>query len=179
MTAHATHASDGASGFAIGFTHPLYGLDHVAAMVAVGLWGAQLGNPAVWILPLAFPLVMALGSILGVIGVTLPLFELIITVSVVVFGALIALDKQLHSFLVYGFVSFFAVYHGYAHGIEMPGQLSQLGYITGFVLATGLIHLVGIIVGFIAHVPKGNILVRATGLAIGVIGLYLVWNSFL
>jgi len=170
--AHVTGDAVG-GGFLTGFSHPVGGLDHVLAMLAVGMWGAQLGAPAIWVLPVAFPMVMAFGGVLGILGFPLPAVELGITLSVVMLGSVIATDRrpplQIAAFLV----AFFAVFHGYAHGAELPGQVGAVAYCAGFVIATGLIHLTGIGMGFVIHAPGGLQILRAGGGAIALTGVYL------
>ncbi len=171
--AHVTHGAGG--GFATGFLHPILGYDHLIAMVAVGLWGAFLGDRAVWLLPIVFPTIMAAGAVLGILGLQLPLVELIIALSGVVLGALILFKVKAPLALAMVLVGVFAVFHGYAHGLEMPEQISAITYGAGFVIGTGLLHLVGIGLGFLTLVPKGEWMVRGCGAVISVIGLtYLV-----
>ena len=170
--AHAGGGSGGA-GFQTGFLHPLGGLDHVLAMLAVGMWGAQLGNPAIWALPVAFPMVMAFGGVAGILGVPLPAVELGITVSVVVLGSMIALDRHPPLWGAALIVAFFAVFHGYAHGAELPGQAGAVAYSAGFVTATGLIHVTGIGIGFVTRLPHGAGMLRVGGGAIAATGLLL------
>ncbi|SFI67624.1 HupE/UreJ family protein [Albimonas pacifica] len=167
-------AHDGAGvagGFASGVLHPLMGPDHVAAMVAVGLWGAVLGAPAIWVLPVAFPLVMALGGALGVAGVPLPGIETGIAASALALGLAVALAIRPPLWAAALVVAAFAVFHGHAHGAEMPGAASPLAYAAGFVLATGLLHLAGIGIGALSRWPAGRALVRAGGGAIALAGL--------
>ena len=171
--AHAQGEMAGA-GFLTGFLHPLGGLDHVLAMLAVGMWGAQLGAPAIWMLPVAFPMVMALGGAAGIVGVPLPAIEIGITLSVLVLGSMIALAQRPPLALAALIVAFFAVFHGYAHGAELPGQSNAVAYSAGFVIATGLIHLTGIGIGFVIKLPHGDALLRVGGTAIVVAGLFLV-----
>ncbi len=170
--AHAEGAAAGA-GFLTGFLHPLRGIDHVLAMLAVGMWGAQLGNPAIWVLPVAFPQVMALGGVAGILGLPLVGIELGVTVSVLVLGSMIALDRRPPLWAAFLIVSFFAVFHGYAHGAELPGKTGAVAYSAGFVTATGLIHLTGIGIGFVVKLPHGAKLLRAGGGAIAAAGLLL------
>ena len=171
--AHAEGASAGA-GFLTGFLHPIRGIDHVLAMFAIGLWGSQLGMPGIWVLPVAFPLVMALGGALGIAGVPLPGAEIGIALSVITLGGVIALCLRPPLGIALGLASFFAIFHGHAHGAELPGQANALAYSAGFVLATGMIHLSGIAVGLVAHVPRGPALVRVGGGVIAVAGVYLL-----
>jgi urease accessory protein len=170
--AHSEGGTAGA-GFVTGFLHPLGGLDHVLAMLAVGMWGAQLGNPAIWVLPVAFPQVMALGGVAGILGLPLLGIEFGIAVSVIVLGSMIALDRRPPLWAALLIVSFFAVFHGYAHGAELPGKTGAVAYSAGFVTATGLIHLTGIGIGFVVKLPHGVKMLRAGGGAIAAAGVLL------
>lgn len=176
--AHTAGDSAGA-GFLTGFTHPLGGLDHLLAMLAVGIWGAQLRSPAIWLLPVAFPQVMALGGVAGILGVPLIGTELGVTVSVVALGSMIALDRRPPLWAALLLVAFFAVFHGYAHGIELPGQTGAVAYSAGFVTATGLIHLTGIGIGFAIKLPHGVQLLRTGGGIIAAAGVLLVGQLLL
>ena len=176
--AHAEGEAAGA-GFVTGFLHPLSGVDHVLAMLAVGMWGAQLGAPAIWMLPVAFPMVMALGGAAGIIGVPLPSVEIGITLSVLVLGSMIALDRRPPLWGAALIVAFFAVFHGYAHGAELPGQTGAVAYSAGFVAATGMIHLTGIGIGFVVKVPHGSEILRIGGSAIALTGLLLAGQLLL
>lgn len=172
-TAASAHAGGAAgAGFLTGFLHPLLGWDHVAAMVAVGLWGAFLGAPAIWVLPIAFPLVMALGAVLGGAGVALPGIETGIAASALVIGLAVALAARPPLWVAAMIVAAFAVFHGHAHGVEMPTAANPLAYASGFVIATGLLHLAGIGFGLLAARPAGRIAVRAAGgvIAVGGVG---------
>jgi urease accessory protein len=176
--AHTAGGSAGA-GFLTGFLHPLGGLDHMLAMLAVGMWGAQLRNPAIWLLPVAFPQVMALGGVAGILGVPLVGIELGIALSVIVLGSMIALDRRPPLWAALAIVSFFAVFHGYAHGAELPGKTGAVAYSAGFVTATGLIHLTGIGIGLVVRLPRGVAMLRAGGSAIAAAGLFLVGQLLL
>ena len=168
----------GGSGFWAGFGHPIGGLDHVLAMLAVGMWGAILGPPALWALPIAFPLVMSIGGVAGILGLPVPKVELGISISVVVLGAMIALDRRPSLALAAVLVAFFALFHGYAHGAELPKQVGALAFCVGFVVATGLIHLTGILIGLVTELPHGLRILRAGGSAIALVGIYLTWQAF-
>jgi urease accessory protein len=158
------HAGHGfAGGFESGFLHPLLGGDHVAAMVAVGLWGAFLGAPALWLLPVVFPLVMALGGAAGVLGLPLPGVELAIAGSSIVLGLLVALAARPPLWLCASIVGAFAIFHGHAHGTELPEAAAPAAYAGGFVVATGLLHVAGILLGLLAHWPAGRTAVRVGG----------------
>lgn len=166
------HEGAGAvGGFLSGFTHPIFGWDHVVAMVAVGLWGAFLGMPAIWLLPVVFPLVMALGAALGILGVPLPAVETGIAASAVVLGLVVAFQVRPPLWLAAVVVGVFAVFHGHAHGTELPQAANPLTYAIGFVLATGLLHLLGIAFGLLVRWPAGKLAVRAGGAAIALVGM--------
>lgn len=166
------HTGEGlAGGFAGGFMHPLLGPDHIAAMLAVGLWGAFLGAPAVFILPVVFPLVMALGGALGILGVPLPGIEIGIAVSAVVLGLMVALAARPHLAIAAILVGVFAIFHGHAHGTELPDSANAFAYALGFVIATGLLHLAGIGFGLLTQYPGGRLAVRAAGGIIAIAGL--------
>ena len=160
-----------AGGFMSGFMHPLLGWDHVAAMVAVGLWGAFLGAPAIWLLPVVFPLIMACGGAIGVIGIPMPGVEIGIALSAVVLGSMIALAARTPVWVATVIAGAFAVFHGHAHGTELPHAVNALTYSAGFVTATGLLHLTGISLGLIVRWPTGKIVVQVVGGLIACAGL--------
>ena len=138
------HVQQGeAIGFLSGLHHPISGLDHVLAMIAVGLWGAQLGAPAVWLLPVCFPMVMAMGGMLGLLGVHVPGIEIGIAASAILLGAAVMPEARPSLMIAAALVAFFAIFHGYAHGTELPAGESGLLYSMGFVFATGCLHGVG------------------------------------
>ena len=165
------HTGSASGDFAGGFVHPLFGPDHLVAMLAVGLWGAFLGPPAIWLLPIIFPLVMALGGVLGILGVPLPGVELGIALSAIVLGVMVALAARPQLLMAALLVGAFAIFHGYAHGAELSPGNEPVVYFVGFVAATGLLHLTGITFGLLARWPTGRIAVRAAGGAIAVAGL--------
>lgn len=170
-TAVEAHTGQGViGGFSSGFLHPITGWDHVVAMVAVGLWGAFLGSPAIWVLPVVFPLVMAFGGMLGVMGVPMPFVETGIALSGIVLGLLVLFGVRLPLWLASIIVGIFAIFHGYAHGAELPEAANPFSYAMGFVLATGMLHLFGIAFGFLTLAPKGQYLVRGAGAAIAAVG---------
>jgi urease accessory protein len=154
-----------------GFTHPIFGLDHVVAMVAVGLWGAFLGPPAIWVLPVVFPLVMALAGAYGVLGLPLHGVEIGIALSAIMPGAMVAGAVKPPLWVAAVLVGAFAVFHGYAHGVELPVGADAIAFSMGFVIATGMLHLAGIAFGALSHWPAGRIAVRVAGAVIVVIGL--------
>jgi urease accessory protein len=138
-------------GFSNGLLHPLTGLDHICAMVAVGLWAAQRGGRALWLVPLTFVSIMVVGGILGMGGVGIPYVEQGIAASVLVLGIFIAAAVRLPLAASMAIVGLFAIFHGYAHGAEMPGSASGFAYGIGFVVATACLHLSGISLGLIAQ----------------------------
>jgi urease accessory protein len=172
QSAWAHTGTDTVFGFQTGFLHPISGPDHLVAMVAVGLWGAQLGSPAIWVLPITFPLVMAMGGVLGVIGIPIPFVETIIALSAVALGLVVALQVRPPLWVAAMLVAVFAVFHGYAHGLELPGAADPVGYGVGFVVATGLLHLCGILIGTATRWPLGAQAVRACGAAISCAGIF-------
>jgi urease accessory protein len=165
------HSGSVSGGFAGGFSHPLFGPDHVAAMVAVGLWGAFLGAPAMFVLPVVFPLVMALGGMLGILGMPLPGVEIGIAVSAILLGMMVALAARPPLWVAAVMVGVFAIFHGHAHGAELPPGADALAFSAGFVIATGLLHLCGIGLGLLARWPAGRVAVRVAGGAIAIAGL--------
>ena len=174
----AAHVQQGqAAGFFSGLMHPVSGLDHVLAMVAVGLWGAQLGAPAIWLLPVAFPLVMAFGGFLGLVGVPLPGVEIGIASSAILLGAMVAAQARPPLWLAAAAVGFFAVFHGHAHGTELPDGQSGLLYSLGFVVATGCLHATGVAIGLVHRWSWGQAALRVAGVAIGVAGLLFLWRA--
>jgi urease accessory protein len=165
------HTGGMAGGFLSGFAHPVFGPDHVVAMVAVGLWGAFLGAPAIFMLPIVFPLVMALGGVLGIIGVPIPAVETGIATSAIVLGLMVALAARPPLWIAALLVGAFAIFHGHAHGAELPAGADAVAYSAGFVIATGLLHLSGIGFGLLARWPAGRIAVRTAGGAIALAGI--------
>jgi len=170
------HSENGvAIDFMGGFTHPIFGPDHVIAMVAVGLWGAFLGAPAIWLLPVVFPLVMALAGAVGVAGVPLPGVEIGIAVSAIMLGLMVALAAKPPLWIAAVLVGAFAIFHGHAHGAELPVGADAVSFSMGFVIATGMLHLGGIAFGALSYWPSGRVAVQAAGGIIALIGVaYLV-----
>lgn len=158
-------------GFISGFLHPVFGWDHVAAMIAVGLWGGFLGRPAIWVLPVVFPLVMAIGGMLGVFGVSVPAVEAGIAASAVVLGLMVALAARPPIWVAAIIVGAFAIFHGHAHGTELPSAANPLAYSAGFVLSTGLLHLAGIAFGLLLRWPLGKYTVQTAGGLIAIAGV--------
>jgi urease accessory protein len=164
-----------AGGLVSGLSHPVSGLDHVLAMVAVGLWGAQLGMPALWVLPVAFPMMMACGGMLGLMGTALPGVEVGIAVSAIVLGALVLASVRLPLVAAVVLVAFFAVFHGHAHGTELQAGQNAVLYSLGFVIATGLLHALGIGIGLMQRWPPGRMALRGAGAIVLAGGLYFFW----
>lgn len=173
--AHA-HEAHGEGGFSSGFLHPLNGLDHVAAMIAVGLWGAYLGAPAVWLLPITFPVVMALGGALGIMGVPLPSVETGIALSAILLGLMVALAAKPPLWVAGAMVGFFAIFHGHAHGTELPEASNAFAYAAGFVISTGLLHLAGVGFGALSKFPWGAIAIRTGGGVIAALGVCFLFS---
>ena len=173
--AAAAHAPGGVpGGLSGGFAHPLTGPDHFLAMLAVGIWGAQMGGRPVWSLPVAFPLIMALGGIAGMAGLPLPGVETGIAVSVLVLGLAIAAIWRPAEPVALLLIGAFAVFHGYAHGAELPAAADPAAYSVGFVVATGLIHVFGIFIGLAFSKPLQGGLARGLGGAIAASGVYFL-----
>ena len=161
-------------GFLHGFEHPLSGLDHLLAMFCVGLWGAQMGGRTVWSLPIAFPVIMVAGGIMGIAGVPLPAVESGIAMSIIVLGAAIAFVWRPPEWVALAVIGIFAIFHGYAHGAELPTATDPADFAIGFVVATGLIHIAGIAVGLGFQRVHAGKLSRALGGLIGIGGLYFL-----
>lgn len=164
------------SGFASGFFHPILGADHVLAMVAVGLWAAQLGGRKTWILPCAFVVVMILGGALGMVNGPAPFVEQGILASVLVLGVLIAAAVRFPTALSVAVVGLFAFFHGHAHGTEMPVAVGSVAYSAGFATATVLLHAAGIGIGAIFTKLSLDRIARYAGGAIAALGLYLAFG---
>lgn len=166
-----------AIGFLTGLRHPISGLDHVLAMISVGLWGAQLGTPAVWVLPVAFPMVMALGGMMGLMGIPLPGTEYGIAASMILLGAVVLFELKPPLWVAGSLVAFFAIFHGHAHGTELPPGQNGLLYSMGFVCATGLLHGVGISIGLVHRWTWGQMFLRLAGAFTASMGVFFVWKA--
>jgi urease accessory protein len=165
------------SGIVHGFMHPFSGLDHQLAMILVGIFAYQLGGRALWLVPLTFVSVMALGGFLGVMGVPIPLVEVGIALSVIVLGAIIAFGLRAPIVVAMAAVGFFAIFHGHAHGSEMPLDASGFEYGIGFMLATAALHAVGIGVGFLIGMTSktlGKNVYRVAGSVASLAGVLLL-----
>lgn len=173
ISAFAHPGTDHITGFAAGFGHPVGGADHMLAMIAVGLWAAQMGGRALWAVPGAFVAMMMVGGVLGLSGIHIPYIEAGILVSVLVLGVMIAGAFKFPLAVSGMLVGIFAVFHGHAHGAEMPMAIGAVLYSAGFLLATAILHAVGILAG--AGLQKFNIekLTRMAGYGIAFGGIYL------
>jgi urease accessory protein len=172
------HAQGGeAAGLLSGLRHPVSGLDHILAMVAVGLWGAQLGPPAVWLLPVTFPMVMAFGGMLGLMGLALPGIEIGIAVSAILLGVMVGWEARPRLWVAAVIVGFFAIFHGHAHGAELPAGADAVLYSIGFVVATGCLHAAGIALGLIHRWAVGKVALRVAGVAVALAGVGFLWQA--
>lgn len=169
---------DVSGGFLAGLEHPVLGLDHVVAMVSVGIWGAQLRQPAIWVLPVTFPMVMSFGGILGGLGVPIPGIEIGIALSAIVLGGMIAFEARPPLWVAGAIVAVFAIFHGYAHGAELPESANAISYAMGFVIATGSLHALGILIGVINKWTWGAKALRAAGVAVSLCGAYFLVVHF-
>jgi urease accessory protein len=165
-------------GFVRGFLHPFNGGDHLLAMVAVGIWGAVLGAPLLWLLPVTFPMLMVFGAVAALAGLTLPAIEPGIALSVLVLGGAIAAFWRAPLAAAIAVVAFFGFLHGFAHGRELPVAASPAAYATGFVLASGLLHGAGILIGTVRAVPRGDLVLRLIGAGIAITGAWLLVGRF-
>ena len=177
-TAALAHTGVGdTSGFMHGFMHPLGGLGHQLAMILVGIFAYQLGGRAMWLVPLTFVAVMAFGGFLGIAGIPVPFIEAGIALSVIVLGAIVAFGVKIPVAVAMGIVGLFAIFHGHAHGSEMPMDASGVEYGLGFMLATALLHAVGIGIGFLIGMTTkwlGNNVYRAAGGLASIAGIAIL-----
>ncbi len=171
-SAHELHSS---GGFLAGFNHPVLGFDHLLAMLSVGMLSTQLGGRAIWTVPLTFMGFMLVGGILGVSGINVPFVEVGIALSVLLLGIAIACDRQLPLLFAMAFVGVFAIFHGHAHGMEMPSLANPLLYALGFLSGTAVIHLGGVMLGLgMQRISGQHSVIRMSGVAIAAIGGYLL-----
>jgi urease accessory protein len=164
-----------------GFLHPLFGLDHLLAMLTVGLLSAQLGGRSIWTVPSAFVTVMALGGILGILGMPLPIVEYGIALSVVVLGLALLAKRRIPEAVAMIFVGVFALFHGHAHGAELPEIATDvpniIAYVIGFLTATIGLHVIGALIGYIAlRSSRGALVLRLSGAIVAALGLFLVFS---
>jgi urease accessory protein len=172
LAAHTTGGAIGGLGSGLG--HPFIGLDHLLAMLAVGMWAYQLGGSSMWKVPLAFVLTLLVGASIGLTGLSLPFIEPVIAASVMVFGLLIAMRSRVTPVLASMLVALFALFHGYAHGIEMPLAASPLTYVAGFSLATIGLHGLGVMLAYVIHRTTNTMLLRVGGFGLAGTGLLLL-----
>lgn len=168
------HTGSGLGGFVAGIAHPLTGVDHLLAMVSVGIWGAVLGRPLIVVLPVVFPAMMAVGGLLGIAQVPFPPVEIGIAMSVLLLGGAIALGWRAPLWAAVPLVGAFALFHGYAHGRELPRAADPVDFSVGFMLATGLLHLVGIAIGWLHDRRGGRLVTRAAGSGVAAAGIYFL-----
>ena len=173
----AAHEGGSAAGLLSGLWHPISGLDHVLAMVAVGILGSQLGPPAIWVLPVTFPMVMAFGGMLALMGLPLPGVEIGIGLSALLLGLMVAFEAKPDLRVAAVLVGFFAVFHGFAHGAELPAGQSAILYSIGFVASTGTLHVCGIGIGLIHRWDRGKRTLRAAGAGIAAAGAWFTWMA--
>ena len=166
-----------AAGFFTGMEHPWSGLDHILAMIAVGLWGAQLGIPALWVLPIAFPMMMTIGAMMGLVGIPVPGVEVGIALSAILLGLMVLFEVRAKLVVAAVLVGFFAIFHGHAHGTELPPGQSGLLYSMGFVIGTGCLHGVGILIGLLHRFSFGRIVLRGTGGFILAMGCFFLYQA--
>jgi len=164
-------------GVTSGFIHPLTGVDHLLAMVSVGIWGAFLGRPLLFALPILFPAVMVCGALLGMFEVVLPVVEVGIALSVLVLGLCILTGLRAPVWLAVAIVAPFAIFHGYAHGRELPSAADPIGYSIGFVCATGLLHVGGICIGCLGEWRQGVLCIRGAGALIAGLGAWFLFKA--
>jgi urease accessory protein len=166
-----------ATGLLSGLEHPVSGLDHVLAMIAVGLWGAQLGAPAAWLLPVTFPMVMAFGGMLGLMGISLPGVEVGIALSALALGIMVSCEARPPLWVAAVLVGFFAIFHGHAHGTELPAGTDAILYSIGFVVATGCLHAAGIGIGLVHRWRAGRVMLRLAGAVVALAGVAFLWEA--
>ncbi|NRA55240.1 MAG: HupE/UreJ family protein [Gammaproteobacteria bacterium] len=168
------HEAPGGAGFMAGFSHPVLGFDHLLAMLSVGILSAQMGGKAIWKIPATFIVIMLVGGVLGINGVHIVSVELGIVCSVLVLGVAIATEKKIPAFVAMIFVGFFAIFHGHAHGAEMPYLAEPMLYACGFVAGTAIIHITGVLIGVITHkLQHGQQLLRYFGAGIAGVGFHM------
>jgi urease accessory protein len=177
LAAHAHTEGGSAAGLLSGLQHPVSGWDHILAMIAVGLWGAQLGKPAIWVLPVAFPMVMAFGGMMGLLGIPVPAVEIGIALSAIVLGGMVLLEAKPPIGVATAIVGIFAIFHGHAHGTELPDGSSGLLYSIGFVAATGTLHGIGIAIGIVHKWKQGQVFLRVCGTFVALGGGWFLWSA--
>lgn len=172
------HTPHGSLGFSSGLTHPLFGLDHLLAMLSVGILGVQMGGRAIWTVPLTFLCFMLVGGILGIAGIPFFSVEIGIALSVLLLGLAIANGAKVPLIATMAGVGFFALFHGHAHGEEMPSSSAPYLYALGFVLGTALIHLLGVLLGsIVSRIPFRTAVFRLSGATLAILGIYFLVQS--
>jgi urease accessory protein len=175
------HAVPGDAGVIEGFLHPLLGFEHLLAMVAVGLVSAQIGKRAIWTVPLAFVVMMAIGGIVGFFGVSTPIITIGIAVSLVLLGLALVIQQKIPEAFALVIVGIFAIFHGYAHGEAIPPEqtiIFFIAYVVGFVISTAGLHVIGALLGYIAlRSERGVLVMRISGALIGITGMYFLLNT--
>ncbi len=166
----------GASGLVSGLLHPVLGFDHLLAMISVGLLSVQLGHKHIWSLPAAFVIFLAVGGIFGLVGIGLPQVEGIIALSVLLLGLAIATGAKLGIFIAYPMVGVFAIFHGHAHGQEVPSLDDPTTYVIGFLIASAVLHLIGVFMGFIFKSARVRSLIGAGCAGIGLHMILLTYG---
>ena len=170
----------GNSGFGSGFSHPILGADHFLAMLAVGIWGAQMGGRRIWSLPMSFPIIMCIGAIIAMTKLfTFVFVEQIIALSVIALGLVILVKWSPNVVVAILIISVFAIFHGYAHGVELPKAKEPLSYVVGFVLSTGLIHLLGVGIGYFFEKFYSGKISKIIGLLIFIIGVLFFYRIYI
>jgi len=169
------HPGHNVSGLAAGLMHPFSGLDHLLAMVAVGLWAAQGSGRKVWLLPVTFMTMLVAGAGLAMQWQALPMVEAGIATSVLALGLLVTLSMQLPAVLAVAVTALFGLLHGYAHGLELPESAAPVSYALGFLAATAVLHASGVAVGMFAR-KRHELPVKALGMGIAACGVYLLAN---
>ncbi len=160
-----------------GLAHPVFGSDHLLAMVAVGILSVQIGGRAIWTVPSTFLVFMLVGGVLGMFDVPFPAVELGIALSVLILGIAIALARKLPTLVAMIFVGFFGAFHGYAHGAEMPTVVEPALYALGFLLSTAGLHIAGVFIGIISErISRGDVILRVIGVYIAAMGLYILFK---
>lgn len=169
------HTFKGETGFMSGIFHPVLGFDHLLAMLSVGIVSAQIGGRAIWTVPLTFVTVMGIGGFLGMQNIPLPGVEFGIALSVLILGIAVARGKRIHPFIAHIGVAFFAVFHGHAHGEEMPSMANPVIFSAGFMIGTAAIHLAGVCIGLVStRIKDGPQALRYVGAGIAGIGVYII-----
>ena len=170
------HTVGGEGGFLAGLTHPVLGFDHFLAMLSVGILSSQMGGRAIWTVPATFVSVMAVGAFIGLKAIGLPGVEYGIALSVLVLGFALAMDKKLQPTWAMIGVGFFAIFHGHAHGTEMPAIVKPIIYALGFLLGTAALHVAGVLIGLFSNKTlRGAAILRYVGAGISGVGVHIIY----